>query len=359
MSNDLLLLALDAALVTCAVAQAIATLARSRAIEAWVVTALCAAIVAHVILGRQDYGAWVAAPFRIDLGPTASWLDLLRNSAPGLLMILARRAFCEDRRLPGWLLALFVLQLGLEGPLSLAAPGLAVLGTEAVPTLLQALFASLAAWWTVEDWRADLVDARRRARAVMLLILAVSAVASSILLRVVIPWDSYANFQAHVALSGFNLVVLLALLARGPADFGLQRRPAALAPAAARWAADDAALARLEALLTNERIYREPDLTPARLARRVAVPEYRLRRLILERLGFRNFNAFLHAHRIAEVRAALENPDQRQTPILTLALDAGYQSVNTFNRAFREATGATPSVFRQAADLRAASPKAA
>ena len=96
------------------------------------------------------------------------------------------------------------------------------------------------------------------------------------------------------------------------------------------------------------------------LARRVVVPEYRLRRLIHERLGFRNFNAFLHAHRVAEVAAALEDPANRRTPILTLALDAGYQSVNTFNRGFREVTGVTPSEFRQRADTPpAASPKTA
>ena len=42
----------------------------------------------------------------------------------------------------------------------------------------------------------------------------------------------------------------------------------------------------------------------------------------------------------------LSDPDQARTPILTIALTVGYQSINTFNRAFREIMGETPSAFR-------------
>ena len=36
----------------------------------------------------------------------------------------------------------------------------------------------------------------------------------------------------------------------------------------------------------------------------------------------------------------------RRVPILTIALSTGYQSVNTFNRGFREVMGITPSAYR-------------
>jgi AraC-like DNA-binding protein len=362
MTSDLLLLCLDAAMALSATLLGLAALIRRpREVNAWLSAALCGAIVAHVLLGRQDYGPWIAAPFRISLGSAAPWLDLARNAAPGLFMLLAYRLFTDRGWPSAWMLALFALQMGLEGPLRLV--GLERL-TEFVPTALQLLFAAAAAWWTVADWRADLVDARRRARAVLLLILAISVVASSLLLRVVIPGDSPANYQAHVLLTVFNALLLAALLVRGgwsalqmPAT--ARARPSApAAPAAA--AADEAALARLRLLLEQDRIYRDPDLDLTQLARRVGVAEYRLRRLIHERLGFRTFNAFLHAHRIAEVAAALQDPAERRTPILTLALDAGYRSVNTFNRGFRGVMGVTPSEFRQRIDTPpAASPKTA
>ena len=51
---------------------------------------------------------------------------------------------------------------------------------------------------------------------------------------------------------------------------------------------------------------------------------------------------------LAEVKTALVDPSQKEVPILTIALDAGFGSLGPFNRAFREAEGMTPSEFRAA-----------
>jgi AraC-like DNA-binding protein len=99
-------------------------------------------------------------------------------------------------------------------------------------------------------------------------------------------------------------------------------------------------------LIEEKHAYREPGLTLAGLAARVGVPEYRLRKLIHEELGHRNFNAFLHAYRVREACAQLSDPTMRRIPVLTIALSVGYQSVNTFNRGFREVMGVTPSAYR-------------
>src|SRR5262249_40487317 len=96
-------------------------------------------------------------------------------------------------------------------------------------------------------------------------------------------------------------------------------------------------------------VYREHGLSVATLARRLEIPEYRLRRLINEELGHRNFNQMLHTYRIAEASAALADATQRRLPILTIAITVGYQSINPFNRAFRDIKGTTPSAFRQQA----------
>ncbi|MEO1489432.1 MAG: helix-turn-helix domain-containing protein [Pseudomonadota bacterium] len=93
--------------------------------------------------------------------------------------------------------------------------------------------------------------------------------------------------------------------------------------------------------------YREPGLTIARLAARLATPEHRLRALINQRLGYRNFSAFLNRHRIAEAREKLTDKAHVDLPVLTIAMDLGYNSLPTFNRAFRAETGTTPSEFRR------------
>ena len=83
------------------------------------------------------------------------------------------------------------------------------------------------------------------------------------------------------------------------------------------------------------------------VAARLNLPEYRLREVINEGLGYRNFNAFLNRHRIDEARAALSDPGQRDVPVLTIAMDAGFQSIGPFNRTFKAATGMTPTDFRR------------
>jgi len=98
--------------------------------------------------------------------------------------------------------------------------------------------------------------------------------------------------------------------------------------------------------MRQERLYREPGLAISALATKLRVPEYRLRRLINQQLGHRNFNAFLNQWRLDEAKAALSDAAQRDVPISTIALDAGFQSLGPFNRAFKAETGLTPGEFR-------------
>ncbi|MEM1190188.1 MAG: helix-turn-helix domain-containing protein [Pseudomonadota bacterium] len=107
-------------------------------------------------------------------------------------------------------------------------------------------------------------------------------------------------------------------------------------------------LNRVKALLKSG-AYRESGLTVVQMADRLALPEYRLRRLVTRQLGYRNFNACLNAYRVDEARRILEDPTQLRRQIGLIADELGYGSVATFNRAFKEATGSTPSSFRKAA----------
>jgi len=99
--------------------------------------------------------------------------------------------------------------------------------------------------------------------------------------------------------------------------------------------------------MTVDRAHRQDGLTIGSLANQVGLPEYRLRRLINQALGYRNFNSFVNRYRIAEVRTALADPSQADVPVLTIALDAGFSSLGPFNRAFKAETGVTPSEYRR------------
>ncbi len=121
-------------------------------------------------------------------------------------------------------------------------------------------------------------------------------------------------------------------------------------------AIDAALLQRLEHLMSVERAYRREGLTIGTLSAELGVPEYRLRQLINEGLGHRNFNAFLNRYRIEEAKAALADPTQKDVPVLTIAMDTGFQSIGPFNRAFKAATDVTPTEFRRLAAAETASP---
>ena len=76
--------------------------------------------------------------------------------------------------------------------------------------------------------------------------------------------------------------------------------------------------------------------------------EAALRALINQQLGYRNFNDFLHHHRLQEAAARLASED---LPILSIALDCGYGSIGPFNRAFRQRFGMTPTEYRAGSRL--------
>ena len=117
-------------------------------------------------------------------------------------------------------------------------------------------------------------------------------------------------------------------------------------PAIRLSAAEKTLVTELDRLMKVERLYRTPDLRISTLAQQLRVPEHRLRHLLNQGLGFRNFNAFIGQWRIDEARSALADPEQLLVPISTIAIDSGFQSLAPFNRAFKRETGLTPTEFR-------------
>jgi AraC-like DNA-binding protein len=358
LSAPLTALALDIVTMMCAAllgARLLASFPRRR--SAQLIALIAASDVCYIALGRFDYRYWIPAPFHFEVGAWYGALNFARNLTPGLFMLLCFTLFAVQRRLPLWLLALFVVQMFLEEPARiLVSPDwrLADFFTQVAPTALQTIFVGFAIYWAVASWRADLVEARRRARALTVLIAGMTVIASSLLLRVLIDPNTVANYHAHVVLIAINLAILLFVLFRvTQGDIGRylnadedMERPHRAVPAPVLDPLVIEALANIKSLLEVGRIYREPGISLKDFANRLQLPEYRLRKIIHEQLGYNNYNVFLNSYRIREACQQLRDPTMRRTPILTIALSVGYQSVNTFNRGFREHLGVTPSVYR-------------
>lgn len=98
--------------------------------------------------------------------------------------------------------------------------------------------------------------------------------------------------------------------------------------------------------MESKHVYMEPGLSIKALAEKLNSPEHHLRALINQGLGFRNFNGFMNHYRIEAVKRAMLDIDNARTPILTLAMNVGFNSLAPFNRAFLKRTGQTPTEFR-------------
>lgn len=218
--------------------------------------------------------------------------------------------------------------------------------------LLALGFIVLAVAQTITSWSADLVERRRRVR-----VFIVSAAALYGGLNAMLQISLSGGGRTDIANTA-NSAVLAAVVAA--ISIAMMRVDGAdLFPAAPEIQADASDVAVVESsadqklvealmrLMGDERIYRHDNITIGTLATKLAIPEYRLRRLINQRLGYRNFNVFLNEHRIAEAKAALADPSQAEVPVITIAMDAGFQSLGPFNRAFKATTGVTPTEYRR------------
>ncbi len=326
----------------------------------WILVLIAFNTTCYLLSARQDYAFYIPDILTVDLGSFYVVANLARNSTSALLVFLCHLIFRDGRPIPRWLFGLFFLQLFLEEPLawlvgenwSATSPYLALLFDDLVPVGLQIFLIGYAFHLMLFERSADLVEARRQARIILLIIVGLQAILSLLVERIAFQFDIFASdprYEIHVAL------VAIAMLSSMVVAFLLMRSdivqfidPISAAPDQKPGPIDTTAIdaRRVEVALAEDKVYRRNGLSVHDLAKHLHLPEYRLRKLIHDHLGFRNFNMLLHHYRVQEVAEALADPSQNGTPVLTLALSAGYQSITPFNRAFRDLKSMTPTEFR-------------
>lgn len=300
-------------------------------------------IVAHIL---------ATVPMAVVPQPLRMMLDIASVTATGWFWLFTRAWFDDEKRI---------------GPTSWAALAIPVVcvsilyaaGFDWTPPVMAAAIVlrlsmigfGLAGLWVAWKGRSDdLVEARRRIRWRL-----VATVGAFMLVVNVIEVLVQQEVLVQSARSVIEMLIALITLLFCAAMFGFDRDdlfgpPARTAPHAAELdPAERDLVAKLREHMEREKAHRLDGLTIASLAAQLGEPEYRLRRAINGTLGHRNFAQFLNGYRLAEVREALADPAQREVPIITIALDAGFGSLGPFNRAFREAEGVTPSEWRKTA----------
>jgi AraC-like DNA-binding protein len=264
-------------------------------------------------------------------------LIILAMTAPFWFWATVQILFEDRRRPPHAAWAVLAAIIALACAAQNAPPDLKLfLGTAL--RLIGAALVAHAGWCVWRGRRDDLVAGRLKLRTRLFVVLSLS-VAGFVALAVLLPLVSAftaGGIWPRLFVAAFQLAACYLLL----------KPDLALVPVAVPVAPSPEAK-RLLALMAEEQVWKDPGLTVAGLAAKMALPEYRLRLLINETLGHRNFASFLNAYRLEAAAETLKSDPKR--PVLTVALDNGFGSIGPFNRAFRERFGMVPSKWRRQA----------
>jgi AraC-like DNA-binding protein len=212
------------------------------------------------------------------------------------------------------------------------------------PSYFEYLMIALGLWTVTSNWSDDLVESRRQLRGAVLIGVGISV------LLVVIPANTHivGRWLPYLSINVITLVCAYFLLHTQQGElFGLVK-PSPVIEKTPKPIQSNVTDLYNEAnqlnTLMNTGFYRTEHLTLKDLASELDLPEYRTRNLINQTLGYRNFNDYINQLRIHEAAERLKSePD---SPILNISLDVGYRTLSSFNRAFKDIKGMSPTEYR-------------
>jgi AraC-like DNA-binding protein len=310
-------------------------------------------VYAYTSLLLLGIGGYLLAPlalFHWHWGAFSVLVILLATMVPVFFWYFACEVFMDRFEPPRWAHSLAVVTglLGLLAFCSVTRPGFpcGIIDSnwpEWISQLSKLAWVIAAFAVILRGARADLVESRRRFR-----LLAV-ALGGTYILGVLLV-EPFITEPAMPVIEQFNIsgifiatsALAYHLLAVDPRNVfaRMTSRPPAPTQNSSPLASE------LLALMEKERAYATDGLTVNSLAAMLRTQPHVLRKVINGELGHRNFSTFVNGYRVQEVAERLGRDHYRDTPLLTLALDAGFRSLAPFNRSFKEHFGITPSEYR-------------
>lgn len=287
--------------------------------------------------------------------PLAWLIFIAGNLLPGVFYLVCVSLFSEQVKLKSWQFSLAAapaiillvaqiakINLGLESDSIMLYP------SKIFVLILDLSLACYALWVTVKSGRNDLVADRRIIRCGVISIAAayiILVIFFGQVLSVDWPWLNPLEMMLLAFLmTGINFYIFTAktdsLFAKTVKLQLLEQSPEKLSQ-------EHIALQKLTQQMTEAHLYKQEGLTITQLAKSLGFAEHRLRTLINVELGYRNFNDFLNYYRILDISEKLLMVEHKSTPILTLAMDAGFRSLSSFNKVFKMTHNATPTEYRK------------
>lgn len=159
----------------------------------------------------------------------------------------------------------------------------------------------------------------------------------------------HARLAKTIVRIGFiylTLTLIFRMYDRGTVDIAYERVPI-IKPA--EIPEKDLELAdQIRALFTQEKLHRDMELNREKLARKLAVTESVLSRVV-NQCFHENVSMLVNYYRVEEAQTRLAG---ETTPITTIAFEVGFSSIPSFNRVFRQLAEMSPSEYRTSQQAR-------
>jgi AraC-like DNA-binding protein len=101
----------------------------------------------------------------------------------------------------------------------------------------------------------------------------------------------------------------------------------------------------IERMMRAEYLYRDPNLSRDLLSAALGISSGYLSQILNKQAG-KNFSEYVNTYRVQEVKKMLTDPEFENYSLLSIGLEAGFNSKSTFYATFKRHTGQTPSAYR-------------
>ena len=100
----------------------------------------------------------------------------------------------------------------------------------------------------------------------------------------------------------------------------------------------------LENIMRQEKLYKDPNLTIADVAKKMNISPHKLSQLINDNIGG-NYSAYINKHRIEEAKAIIASNDQYT--LEAIGYECGFNSKSTFYATFKKFEGTSPARYKK------------
>ncbi|SNR15820.1 helix-turn-helix domain-containing protein [Tenacibaculum jejuense] len=103
---------------------------------------------------------------------------------------------------------------------------------------------------------------------------------------------------------------------------------------------------KISKLIIEEKEFLNPSISLVQISKNIGLTPHKTSSVI-NQYSKKNFNDFINYQRVNEAKEKLISKDSEHYKISAVAFEVGFNSLSSFNSAFKKFVGVTPSVFRQ------------